>query len=218
MRTYLFAAALAASVASPAAAVTITDPAGDFAPGYTAADASLDVRSFTVVYDGTTKVFSLSGTMNGVILPGTAGFYIIGANTGTGPSAPFAAQGAPDVRFNQTIRVNKDGTGTVTTNGVITNLTAVILGNAFSVDVPLSLLPTTGFLPQNYGFNLWPRGPNVVGSTTTFVTDFSPDNGTLAASAPEPAAWALMILGFGLVGAALRYRRRPVRTRATLAV
>lgn len=27
-------------------------------------------------------------------------------------------------------------------------------------------------------------------------------------AAPEPATWGLMILGFGMVGAALRYRRR----------
>jgi hypothetical protein len=32
--------------------------------------------------------------------------------------------------------------------------------------------------------------------------------------APEPAAWALMISGFGLTGATLRRRRRAVRVRA----
>ena len=26
---------------------------------------------------------------------------------------------------------------------------------------------------------------------------------------PEPSAWAMLILGFGVVGAALRKRRRP---------
>ncbi|RYD20158.1 MAG: PEP-CTERM sorting domain-containing protein, partial [Lysobacteraceae bacterium] len=28
---------------------------------------------------------------------------------------------------------------------------------------------------------------------------------------PEPATWALMLLGFGMVGAATRYRRRASR-------
>lgn len=31
----------------------------------------------------------------------------------------------------------------------------------------------------------------------------------LAAAVPEPAAWATMLLGFGLIGGAMRYRRRP---------
>lgn len=30
-----------------------------------------------------------------------------------------------------------------------------------------------------------------------------------AAAVPEPATWATMLLGFGLIGAAMRYRRRP---------
>lgn len=45
-----------------------------------------------------------------------------------------------------------------------------------------------------------------------FTTDFAfrtyVDNGI--ASAPEPGAWALMLLGFGLGGTALRVRRRSV--------
>lgn len=47
---------------------------------------------------------------------------------------------------------------------------------------------------------------------TDFRIDFTPGAGpaslTLLASVPEPASWALMILGFGAVGTALR-RARP---------
>lgn len=32
--------------------------------------------------------------------------------------------------------------------------------------------------------------------------------GTLAAAVPEPATWAMMLLGFGMIGASMRYRRR----------
>jgi hypothetical protein len=42
-----------------------------------------------------------------------------------------------------------------------------------------------------------------------FVTGFT-DATFTAAAVPEPASWALMILGFGAVGAALRSRRRPI--------
>jgi len=62
-----------------------------------------------------------------------------------------------------------------------------------------------------------------VGSNNLFfvvdVASFHPDGGalintgrigaTIQGGVPEPASWALMILGFGGVGAALRSRRRP---------
>ena len=194
LATTLFMAPCAAQ------ATTVLDAAGDFAPGYLGAAADLDVRSFTVLYNSVTQIFSLSATMNGVINPATVGVYIIGVNTGTGTNAPFAALGAPNVRFNQTIRVNKDGTAVVGAN----NLTATISGNAFSIDVAASLFPTTGFAADRYGFNLWPRDGVGAG---TFVTDFAPNDGTIA-PAPEPATWAMMVLGFGAVGGSLRRRRR----------
>ena len=207
--TLSIAAAIAAALAAaPASATTVLDAVGDFAPGYLGAAADLDVTSFTVLYNPVTQLFTLSATMNGAINPATVGVYIIGVNTGTGVSAPFAALGAPDVRFNQTIRVNKDGSASVGT----TNLSATISGNAFSISLAASLFPTTGFAPQFYGFNLWPRDGVGAG---TFVTDFAPNNGLIAA-APEPASWALMILGFGLVGGAMR-RARTVRTQVSFA-
>jgi hypothetical protein len=39
---------------------------------------------------------------------------------------------------------------------------------------------------------------------------FNADSATISGVVPEPAAWALMILGFGGAGAALRRRRQPV--------
>ena len=32
--------------------------------------------------------------------------------------------------------------------------------------------------------------------------------GTIAAAVPEPASWAMMIVGFGMIGAGMRYRQR----------
>jgi hypothetical protein len=37
---------------------------------------------------------------------------------------------------------------------------------------------------------------------------FEFDNVALTAAVPEPATWAMMLLGFGMIGAASRYRRR----------
>ena len=83
-------------------------------------------------------------------------------------------------------------------------------GDTISGLIPLSLLPSRGFDPTDYSFTLWSRrrvDPAVDG-TNAEIADFAPDLGGLHASVPEPAAWATMILGFGLVGAAARGRRR----------
>ena len=206
----LFSTALASALlVAPATALatTVLDPAGDFSPGYTAGAADLDVRSFTVLYNSATQLFTLSAVMNGTIDAATDGFYIIGVDTGTGPNAPFAMLGAPNVRFNQTIRINKDGAASIAGVAVPS---ATIAGAGFSINLLASLFPSTGFSPERYGFNLWPRGPNAAGLAATLVTDFSPDNATIAAvPVPEPGIWAMLIAGFGLTGVALRRRRAP---------
>jgi hypothetical protein len=74
-------------------------------------------------------------------------------------------------------------------------------GSTITGVVPFSMLLTTGFAPANYLYNLWPR----VGlATNDQIADFAPNASSFAASVPEPAAWALMILGFAMTGAALR--------------
>ena len=195
--------ALAALVPVAAQATTVVDPKGDFVIGYNDAAPDLDVLSFSVEYDAASRNFTLGATMAGAINPATVGVYIIGVNTGTGPNAPFAALGAPDVRFNQTVRVNKDGNGLVGTNPI----SVTISGSSFTAVVPLSLLPPMGFSPETYGWNLWPRNGTGAG---TFVTDFAPNNGLIAA-VPEPASWVMMMAGIGAVGVVLRRRRRAMR-------
>jgi hypothetical protein len=198
-------AACLALPCSPAQAVTVTDAVGDFLPSYTGPHlADLDVKSFSVAYNSATSLFTLSATMAGMIDPSTAGFYVIGANTGTGTLAPFGPLGQGNVIFNQAITVRKDGTGGIGAT-VLDPSTIFILGDTFSVNVPLSLLPSTGFTPQQYGFNLWPR----TGNGNALISDFAPENATLAvAPVPEAASWAMMLAGFAAMGATMRNSRR----------
>jgi len=202
MRNVLLAAgAVLALAAGPAHATVVTDPTGDFLPTFIGPnDADLDVTSFAVGFDDVAMAFNFSATLAGNIDPSRAGLYVIGANTGTGTIRPFANIGAPNVIFNQAIVVQKTGAAFVGPNP----LTATISGNSFSLVVPLSMLPSTGFAPERYGFNLWPR---VALGNNNQISDFAPDNANIAAI-PEPATWAVMILGFVAVGAALR-RRHP---------
>jgi hypothetical protein len=185
---------------------TVSDPPNDFLASFVGNhDPDLDVTSFGVSFDQATMNFTLSATLAGAINPALPGLYVIGINTGTGVNAPFGGIGEPNVIFNQVAVIQKTGATTIGAN----NLTATIAGNAFTLVVPLSLLPTTGFTPDNYGFNLWPR--NGLGNNNQ-IADFAPENSTLSA-VPEPAAWAMMLAGFGLLGGVLR-RKRTVKTAA----
>ena len=201
---HLLLAVAAIGLASSAQAQSsISDPTGDFLLSYTGPhQADLDVTSLSVSYNATAMDFLIQSTFAGAIDPTLPGFYVIGVNTGTG-GAPFGAIGAPNVKFNKAIVIQKNGSaaigGTPLAAGSVT-----IGGNALSLVIPLSLLPTTGFTPDRYGFNIWPRSGTVGGLAT--ISDFAPNNSTLAA-VPEPATWSLMLGGFGLIGGALRRRR-----------
>jgi hypothetical protein len=197
MRALFLAGVVALGLASAGSvsATTMTDATDDFLPTFSGPrDADLDVTSFSVTYNSVTSSFLLGATLAGPIDSSKAGLYAIGVDTGTGPFAPFADVGAPNVIFNQVVVVRKDGT-------------VLISGNSFSAVVPLALLPSTGFDPVHYGFNLWPRtglGAN------DLISDFAPNNALIsAAGVPEPASWAMMLVGFGIAGSALR--RRPAR-------
>ena len=59
-------------------------------------------------------------------------------------------------------------------------------------------------------FYVWPSGVK----TLTATGDIEATFGEVAAGVPEPASWALMIGGFGLMGCALRRRSPTPRTAA----
>lgn len=186
-------------ISSPGSAATVTDATGDFLPSYTGPLLpDLDVTRFSVTYDPLGMNFLLGARFAGAIDPATPGLYVIGVNTGTGVIDPFDGIGQGNVIFNQAIVVQKTGASNLGT--------ATISGNTMSAIVPLAALPSTGFSPLNYGFNIWPRtAPPPSGNEV--ISDFSPENATLSA-VPEPSSWAMLLLGFGLVGGVVRSARR----------
>lgn len=46
-------------------------------------------------------------------------------------------------------------------------------------------------------------------NTAAAITQFT---GTSVAAVPEPATWSMMLIGFGMIGTAVRYRRRSTKT------
>ncbi len=206
-KTLILASAIAlAAFSSSAQATSVTDPTGDFLSSYTGPhQGDLDVTSFAVSYNQSASAFLLQATFAGDIDPSLPGFYAIGVDTGAGAIRPFAGIGEGNVMFDKVIAVQKDGSATIGTTALAAG-SVTISGNAFSVMVPLSLLPSTGRDAFAYGFNLWPRSG---AGGAEVISDFAPQNALLAAgSVPEPSSWMAMACGFAGFGVMQRRARR----------
>lgn len=209
MKTLPFAVALLSVIAaSPANAASVVDAVGDVLPSFVCTGSpDLDVTNFAVSLDAGATTFSLGATLAGDINAALPGFYVIGVDTGAGAIRPFGGIGEPNVIFDQVIIVQKNGTATLGAN----SLSVLLAGNEFIVTVPVALLPSTGATPANYGFNIWPREGSTV-TNNSQITDFAPNNALLTVrgvvtAVPEPATWMSMLLGFALIGGAMRFRR-----------
>jgi hypothetical protein len=211
-RAFLAAALLASLFSEPAAAATTIDAEGDLLSTYVGqVGTDLDILEFSVAIDGSN--FVLFALLNGAVGTTPLSRYNIGVNRGAGTNR-FGEAFRPGTRFDTTINLVPVGpTGEIRNFGltdVVTPLdpTAItVQANSISVIVPFSRLPTTGFTSENYTFLLWSR-TNVMGAPNTLgIADFAPDSGTLSA-VPEPATWAMLLIGFCFVGGAMRSAKR----------
>jgi hypothetical protein len=61
-----------------------------------------------------------------------------------------------------------------------------VSGDHFGALVPLSaLLPATGAVPIDFGFNIWPRG-GTPAQLAQPISDFAPNNAVLRRACPRP--------------------------------
>jgi hypothetical protein len=193
--------------ASGVSATAITDPTGDFIAEYLGPErGDLDVLSIEVIQ--TSLAFVLTGRMAADIDPASGASYVWGVNRGAGIArfgdaysgilfdTVIVAQAAGTAAFNLF-----DGAG----NQALDPAAISIMGDSVTLTIAKSLLPSTGFDFNQYGFNLWPRAAAMGGIGQ--LADFAPDNDLLVAT-PEPAT--LSLAGLALAGLLLTQRRRSV--------
>lgn len=213
----------AALAAATSASATVVDPADDLLASYTGpVSGDVDILSGDVAFDGTS--FLLSATLASDIDPIPGQLYAWGIDRGAGtPRIDLLRDPdiAPDIVFDAVLVMLPNGVLTVVTipvAGAPTFTTViggtVVNGDTLSATIPLSLLFSTGFAPEDYTFGFWSRirvDPTVDG-TNNEIADFLLGSGTINARVvPEPATWLTMLLGFGVVGSVMRRGRKPLR-------
>lgn len=190
-------------------AMAVTDPAGDFLPTHTGpALASVDIVEAEVERFG--SAFLFGARMAGPLIDQRT-TYVWGVDRGAGTPGLFTGSPpvGPGVNFDAVVVMRTDGSATVTAFNdgappTVTQLPTSVLagGDRILGLVEFSLLPSRGFALTDYRFNLWTR----TGGGNIGIADLAQGEGTFGA-VPEPASWAMLIAGFGLVGSMARRRR-----------
>ncbi|WP_243453776.1 PEPxxWA-CTERM sorting domain-containing protein [Sandaracinobacteroides saxicola] len=209
-------AALAAMLclASPVLAVA-SDARGDFLPSFTGTPADdLDIGAGTVIIDTSHLQFGAVMFDRIGLTPDIS--LVWGIDRGAGTPGLFTGTPpvGPGVTFDAVVVLRANGSGQVIAfnDGAPPTVTALsdpqadVFGSVAFAFVPFDLLPSRGAALRDYRYNLWTRS----GGGNALIADLLQDKGTfLAEGVPEPATWAMLVGGFGMVGAAMR--RRQVR-------
>ncbi len=207
-----------ATLASPAAALTVVQ------------DKTFDALAAGVATSFTFEQFDTSlGTLDSVMLDFTFLMPdVSGTVTNTGRNArSFAVNGSATGGVAGTGFALSDTSATVsrTTAVIASNGTAGVGafggagGDSSTLTGDLSAFLGDGALAYNFtraaNFALVPSGQGnlainpLVSGRATLTYNYTAVVAAATGAVPEPATWALMIMGFGAAGAVLR-RRRPV--------
>jgi PEP-CTERM motif len=210
----LAALSLTLMSAAPSSAAAVSDPPNDFLPTFAGPhNGDLDVLSTNATVSG--SFIDVTATLNGNVGQTPGAQYVFGFDRGKG-TPKFANIGNPNVIFDSTAVLNFNQGKTSQVNDLISKQSfaldgATASGNTISAAIPLSNLPSEGFSPNNYTFNLWPETVPA-NPANTEISDFAPDNAMARVSSagttatPEPGTMSLF--GMAAVGVFAAIRRR----------
>lgn len=204
MKLKMLLAAAAASLMSTGAQAAVTYDLGAIG---TAVQGGTTITFDSALPDGFRLVGGMvqsASNQFGANPTGSSNYLTTNVASGTGSASIFSKIGFNNVSFDW---------GTVDSYNTFALLDAA--GNAFYTLSGREVMPNSGTTGQRisltssgqaiYGLRLYSGQPA-----------FEVDNVNFSAAVPEPATWAMMILGFGAVGFAMR-RRSSVRTGAVAA-
>jgi hypothetical protein len=147
-----------------------------------------------------TNAFSLINTIWGQ--PGPNSYLSITFTGSAGATQTFNLVGDEDIRDFNNFAYTNTINGTTTVNAVTVDGGAHRLDEqAFALDSAFLTQNLTSITMTDTGADGFERGA---------LTGLTIESAGGAAPVPEPAAWALMVGGFGLVGGAMRMRRKTV--------
>ncbi len=217
MKALLLAALLAAA---PALSAPVSDPAGDFLPSYTGPlGGDVDILSGAVTRRDGMIQFDVEVAANFGTTPNVLAVWAINRGAGTPRLSFLAPPVAGNLPFDALFVMFDDGSArAVTFVGMVPTITllpgaANIAGSTMQGFVSTALYTSTGFALEDYTYGLWTRQRiNPVMDSGNFeVADLLNGGNPFRASVPEPASWAMLILGFGAIGTRLRRAARAPR-------
>ncbi len=219
----LAAAAIASFAALPAAAVTFTATDGSSTVfANSATGAQFDFQTATTGNTGSPAGFVRTG---GEVMSGNV--TTVGANPFGAPADNFflyvmgggvstIATTAPGITGYKNISFymgSMDAGNTVELLGaggaVLKRYTGTDLAMPVAAEGQQTLAGTNRLLSFAAGTNEVLTGIRFSSS----VNSLEADNVRFTAAVPEPATWAMMLVGFGMVGTGMRYRNRKTATK-----
>jgi hypothetical protein len=160
-----------------------TAAAGTFYKDYTGPQrASIDAIGADGSFSTGAQTITVVGKMAGPVLDGNTNYYVWGFDRGgaAAGAAPFPDE--PNIKFNAVLLVTANANGTLTAvvnllNGAPPQPAVVTLSAPDTIQAAFAAaqMPSTGFTPDKYVWNLWPRSA-VGGSATAQIASFIPDN------------------------------------------
>ena len=208
MKTWLLVGATMLLSASPAAAAVMTfdNLGGEYASRYSTY--TENGFTFTILNGYATKASTGDPTPPGVV---SYGFNNLFELTAGGSAFTFQGFGlAVQTSFNTIYRIagTKDGTDVFSYSGSQAGTESRFI---FQNSASNLLVDRVTLTFDNYGRVQGASTIDNVSSTLSIGTG-QPGGPAVTSAVPEPASWAMMIGGFGLIGGSQRRRRRIVAT------